>query len=226
MHERLTKLHEELQALMTSHNKVMNPSGVPYKGEKKRTAEALDDNQDEDIEEASSIGKMMSELSLDLVIGISKAVEFCVKGGKLCALAVEDVVLSAREPSCQMWGEYVTGNSPAEKKTIAKNKSSITPVVFGSTSMQGNFSMIASQSAKVYKNSPASLPHPSPLSSLSPLSLLLSPLVSLISLVSLVSLVSCVSLSLSLSLNSTWSDGLTVNSVMLCLSPMSDPDAD
>ena len=158
---RISKMTRELETLMDDHNKRWNPSGVPFKGEKKRALnEMAEDDQSKDAVKLESGGfDNKDALKPDHTIALNRSVELCVKDKKLYLHAVEDCIVSTALPLCQLWGEFVTGSSPQEKKTIVKNKSSMMPIEVKSTSYEGHWSMVTKKGSQAFKTKPTSLLH-------------------------------------------------------------------
>ena len=116
---------EGLNKIIQEHDKVHNPSGVPFKGEAKRSAP-----QDPTVEEGqhaktcapeSDGPRSKEEFKEDEIFpGQSSDHEFMIKDGKLWTYAHEDCIISNRKPICKFWGEYICGSD--RKKDIAKHK--------------------------------------------------------------------------------------------------------
>ena len=140
MTARLDRLGGQLQKLIANHDQKWNISGVPYKGQKKRVVETVVDEDPFAVTLPEGSIKTKAALAPDHTVPCGKY-ELLVKGKDLWVHALDDVVLSGRQPLCQMWGEFVTGSTPSEKKAIAKNKSKMFPVLLTSVESEAYFSM-------------------------------------------------------------------------------------
>ena len=114
-----------LDKIIQEHNKVHNPSGVPFKGEAKRPAPQTDDgNKAKDAKTYASEPngpRSRDEFQEEHIIpGQSSDHEFMINDGKLWVHALEDCVVSARKPVCKFWGEHLCGSE--KKNEITKHK--------------------------------------------------------------------------------------------------------
>ena len=114
---------EEVQKIVAAHNKIYNPSGVPFKGEAKRPA--APDPADAEAQNAkvyppeSDGPKSRDEFEQEsIIVGQTSDHEFMVKDGKLWVHGLQDCVVSANQFCVKFWGEYLCGSE--KKKDIAK----------------------------------------------------------------------------------------------------------
>ena len=118
-----TKDHK-LSKIIADHNKAVNPSGVPYKGEKKRTFEdPATSEQEEAMVVEPEVNGPRSKADFandDAIDGGTQEYDLYVKDGKLYVLAHEDCIVSDASPLVFFWGEYLCGQE--KKKDIARSK--------------------------------------------------------------------------------------------------------
>ena len=128
LHQKVTsETHKKaVEQLIEEHNKKHNPSGVPFKGDAKRPAPS---NPDEDAEAQSakvfppeSDGPRSRDdfAQENIIVGQNSSHEFMIKDGQLWAHALEDCLISTRQPCVKFWGEYLCGQD--KKKDIAKHQ--------------------------------------------------------------------------------------------------------
>ena len=97
--------------IVHKHDKDHNPSGVPYKGEKKRTDGPRSGKEEQDatsyaVEVNGPISRVEFE---DLFAGQQADHEFMVKDKQVWCYALEDCVVSGKAPVVRRWGEYLCG---------------------------------------------------------------------------------------------------------------------
>ena len=97
----------------------INPSGVPYKGEKRPVSEVRVANPEEEAR-AKVYGpevdgpKSAADFGANSALaGLANDSEFYVKDGTLYVHGLQDCVVSALAPILRLWGEYICG---ADKK--------------------------------------------------------------------------------------------------------------
>lgn len=161
MNERIQAKSSRLQDIIKEHNKLVNPSGVPYKGELKRPAEQ---SGEQDAECAAAVvgpevdgPRSADDFSADQCIeGLSTEHKFFIKDGKLWLYAMQDQVVLTQEPLMQIWGEYMCGTE--NKKDIARFKSK--SIEWNMTSMEyrASFSIVQdNQKARPFPVQPMQL---------------------------------------------------------------------
>ena len=119
---KFTRLQEDFQALMAKHDAKYNPSGVPYKGQGKRSADVIEDADAVSFPEASVID---SKDKLEELGTIHTCASFqpdvfelmVTHTGNLYIHALADGVASDQMPLCHIHGKYLTG---AEVDTYEK----------------------------------------------------------------------------------------------------------
>ncbi len=143
MSPKLEHVADKLRALMEKHDRAYNPSGVPFKGEKKRVEKAEDPEEPDAVRLSKPANAPADKTALapDHTVPLTSSCELMVKGSELWVHGLADGIVSARQPLVQMWGEFVTGASAAEKRTIAKFKSKMQPVVLTSVESVAHFSL-------------------------------------------------------------------------------------
>ena len=132
----------EVEKAIGEHNKVHNPSGVPFKGEKKRT----DAEQRSEAEGAVSLevlGSTAEQLQPEWKLpGPESHFEVLVKGNDLYLHGLADGVVSARQPVAQFWGRYLCGST--DKKDIAKFSQHLLPWQMNSKDFEACFQVESS----------------------------------------------------------------------------------
>ena len=121
---RLKDTLPEFQAELEKHNREYNPSGQPYRGQK-RSADPLPETEEEaqavELEEASITKEDLKDANeMDGLPGHVRH-SLHTKDGHLYAWPLEDGIWSASRPVCFVWGNFLTQDEDAE--AIAKNKS-------------------------------------------------------------------------------------------------------
>ena len=120
-------LAKDVDDIAAVHNKSFNPSGVPYKGEKRPVSEVQGANPEEEarakvygpeVDGPKSAADFAASSALS---GIASDHEFYVKHGKLYVHGLHDCVVSGTQPLLLLWGEYIFGKD--KKKEITKFKS-------------------------------------------------------------------------------------------------------
>ena len=147
-----------LHQLMDAHNKAANPSGVPYKGEKKRPAE-VQDSESQSAKEIPDAGAH-SPTSRDVftneecVEGIHKDHEFFVKEGKLWLHALVDDIISNSTPLIYFWGSFLCASTPADKKEMQRSRAKCFPFALNSMDYMATFSVCRSSTKPGQESKP------------------------------------------------------------------------
>jgi hypothetical protein len=109
-------LKKHLEATIQKHDSLFNPSGVPFKGEAKRSSAEVDDGMAAEVANAKTYApdaggpKSKDEFDNDATFpGQQCDHEFGFKGGVLYAHALEDCVVSSKLPILWLWGKYYCG---------------------------------------------------------------------------------------------------------------------
>ena len=125
---KFTRLQEDFQALLAKHDAKYNPSGVPYKGQGKRSADLVEDEDTVSFPEANVID---SKDKLEEGSAIHKCASLqpdvfeliVTHTGKLYIHALADGVASNKMPLCQIHGRYLTGTEIENaEKAMQKKK--------------------------------------------------------------------------------------------------------
>lgn len=133
-------LESEVRKAIDQHNKDHNPSGVPYKGEKKRTAPEGKEEEEKSAVTLECVDTTVSKLSPDATLpGPQGHYELLVKPPHLYLHALNDCIVSAQTPVCHFWGRYLCGST--DKKDIAKFQDQILPWQMDNTDFQACFSV-------------------------------------------------------------------------------------
>ena len=123
---KLEAVTAELDKAVAEHNKVHNPSCVPYKGEKRSAVQGPRSDEAEGgtakVYPPDPKGpKSKEEFDPTMVFpGNDTDHELLVKDGCLYVHALQDCIVSAQQPLVNIWGEYLCGSD--KKKDIAKHK--------------------------------------------------------------------------------------------------------
>lgn len=158
-------IKQEFDEIVKKHNAAHNRSGVPYKGEAKRTAQEVDrEGMAEEMARAKVYGpevkgpKVIGDVDQDNIFpGQHPDHQFCIKDGKLYAYAVDDCLISSKLPVLRFWGEFLCGTE--KKKEILKFKANHYMWEMTSMDFVASFSIqTKGQEPKGYKSfSPAPL---------------------------------------------------------------------
>ena len=111
---KFARLQEEFRALVAEHDATYIPSGVPYKGQGKRSADLVEDEDAVSFPEANVID---SKDKLEEGGAIRKCASLqpdvfeliVTNTGNLYMHALADGVASNKMPLCQIHGRYLTG---------------------------------------------------------------------------------------------------------------------
>ena len=121
-------LTKELDEILAVHDKSFNPSGVPYKGDKRPVPEDQGANNPEEEARAKAYGpevdgpKSAADFGANSALaGLATDHEFYVKDGKLYVHGLQDCMVSALATILRLWGEYICGAD--KKREIVKFKS-------------------------------------------------------------------------------------------------------
>lgn len=139
--ERIKSHTARLQDMIKEHDKLANPSGVPYKGEKKRTAEESPKVDAVEYEPEADGPKSKDEFTNEQSLeGLTSEHQFFIKDGILWLHAHVDQIIPATEPLMLLWGEYMCG---AEKsKEMARSKTKSIPWNMTSATYRAAFSVL------------------------------------------------------------------------------------
>lgn len=152
-------LGNQVQQAIDQHNKDHNPSGVPYKGEKKRTATEGQEEEEKTAVTLECVDTTVSKLSPEATLpGPQGHYELLVKLPHLYLHALNDCVVSAQSPVCHFWGRYLCGST--DKKDIAKFQNQLLAWQMDSTDFQACFSVEDDSGKEGLKQFPE---HPQPL---------------------------------------------------------------
>ena len=125
---KFARLQQDFQALLEKHDAKYNPSGVPYKGQKKRSAGVIEDEGAASFPEANVIDSKdkLEELgTIHTCASLQPDVfELIVTHtGNLYIHALADGVASNKMPLCQIHGRYLTGTEIENaEKAMQKKK--------------------------------------------------------------------------------------------------------
>ena len=123
---KLDAVKAELDNIVSEHNKVHNPSGVPYKGELKRSTVSGPRSEEEDAKakvysEDPNSPKSKEDFDPAMVFpGIDVDHEVMIKDGRLDLHALQDCIVSAQKPLVRIWGEFLCGTE--KKQDIVRHK--------------------------------------------------------------------------------------------------------
>ena len=153
----------KLKEILEGHNKKFNPSGVPFKGDKKRSATDTEELESEASAEAlgpleESDPDTKAALKPQAFFpGAAANFEVLVKDGMLFVHGLQDGVVRSGQPLCGMWGRFLCGDG--DKEVIAKNRSNLHQWAMNSVQFEAIFSISASQSQKLeaFKSTPSTL---------------------------------------------------------------------
>lgn len=139
---KFARLKKDFDAAVEKHNKAFNPSGFPYKGDgQKRQAPSTAEEEegapfppDSTVDSMEALKKAEGNLSI-VKSSLSTVQLVFTSKGAFYLHALEDGVVSAKRPLCQVFGEYHSGETEIAK---AEKKSHVVSLEDGVCGRSGN----------------------------------------------------------------------------------------